>query len=93
MGVDGRSARHPPAAADIELIELLMQFGIDLRPSTPLLGRAMQLGRLLSHPVYDCVYLALGEHEDATFVTADRRLVERAAKHRLRVPLADLAAF
>ncbi len=39
------------------------------------------------------VYLALAEHEDATFVTADRRLVERAAKRRLRVPVADLAAF
>lgn len=72
---------------------LLMQFGIDLRPSAPLLGRAMQLARLLNHPVYDCVYLALAEHEDATFVTADRRLVERAAKRRLRVPVADLAAF
>jgi len=61
------------------------------RPLKPL--PATQGYRLRDHPVYDCVYLALAEHEDATFVTADRRLVERAAKRRLRVPVADLAAF
>lgn len=72
---------------------LLMQFGIDLRPSAPLLGRAMQLARLLGHPVYDCVYLVLAEREDATLVTADARLLDRVKQRRLRVPVVDLAAL
>ena len=44
---------------------------IELRPSTPL-SRRLPLGRELDHPVYDCIYLALAEVEDAELVTADR---------------------
>lgn len=38
---------------------------------------AMTIARALDHPVYDCFYLALAEREEATLVTADRRLAER----------------
>ena|SRR5215475_13444549 len=68
---------------------LLIESGIDLRPTAPLLPRAMQVARRLHHPVYDCVYLALAEREDAAFVTADRRLLRRASA-RLDIAITDL---
>jgi predicted nucleic acid-binding protein len=48
---------------------------IDCRPLRPLALRAAALARELDHPLYDCLYLALAEAEDAPLVTADRRLV------------------
>jgi predicted nucleic acid-binding protein len=63
---------------------------IDLRPTGPLLPRAMDMARHLGHPVYDCVYLALAEREDAAFVTADQRLVRRRATRKLDVSIVDL---
>jgi predicted nucleic acid-binding protein len=39
--------------------------------------RASEISLNLEHPAYDCFYLALAEREEATLVTADRRLVER----------------
>jgi predicted nucleic acid-binding protein len=51
--------------------------------------RAMQVARRLHHPVYDCVYLALAEREDATFITADRRLLRRLSP-ALHIAVADL---
>ena len=39
--------------------------------------RASEISLDLEHPAYDCFYLALSERENATLVTADRRLVER----------------
>lgn len=53
-----------------------------LFPLAPLRARALQIAAELRHPVYDCFYLALAESEDATLVTADRRLVGRLAGSR-----------
>lgn len=39
--------------------------------------RASEISLALRHPAYDCFYLSLAERENATLVTADRRLVER----------------
>jgi predicted nucleic acid-binding protein len=64
--------------------------GVDLRRTEPLLPRAMGLARRLGHPVYDCVYLALAEREDARFVTADQRLLRRASARHVDVPIVDL---
>jgi predicted nucleic acid-binding protein len=58
-----------------------------------LLARAMEVARLLKHPVYDCVYLALAERERATVVTADARLLQQARRRRLRISVVDLATF
>ena len=33
----------------------------------------------LSHPVYDCLYLALAEREGTRLITADQPFVERVA--------------
>lgn len=72
-------------------LELLSESGLDLTPAAPLVGRALDLARMLQHPVYDCVYLALAERERATLVSADARLVALASHHRLRVTAVDLA--
>jgi len=72
---------------------LVVESGIDLRPTAPLLARAMQFARRLNHPVYDCVYLALAERERASFITADRRLLRRVSARRLRLPVVDLRSL
>jgi len=79
------SAREADAAFD-----LVRRSGIDLRPTAPLLPRAMDVARRLGHPVYDCVYLALAQREHASFVTADHRLLRRLSTRRLEVSIVDL---
>ena len=79
------SPREADAAFD-----LVRRSGIDLRPTAPLLPRAMDLARRLGHPVYDCVYLALAEREHAALVTADHRLLRRVSTRRLDVSIVDL---
>jgi predicted nucleic acid-binding protein len=54
----------------------------ELWPTVWLARRAFEIAAELRHPVYDCFYLALAESEDATLVTADRRLIERLAGSR-----------
>jgi predicted nucleic acid-binding protein len=53
----------------------------------------MDLARRLSHPVSDCVYLALAERERARFVTADQRLLRRAVSLRAGATLVDLRSL
>ncbi len=45
-------------------------------PATPLLKRAVHLGRQLNLTFYDASFLALAVELDCPFVTADRRLFE-----------------
>ena len=47
-------------------------------PATPLLKRALRLGRELSISFYDASFLALAVELDCPFVTADQRLVDHA---------------
>jgi predicted nucleic acid-binding protein len=75
--------RREIAAREAEqALDLLSSSGLDVRPSAPLLGRALGLARQLRHPVYDCVYLTLAQAERATLITADRRLLARVARRR-----------
>ena len=76
-----------------QALDLVMASGLDVRPSGPLLGRALAMARRLRHPVYDCVYLALAQSESATLITADRRLLARVARGRTRVAVVDLATL
>jgi predicted nucleic acid-binding protein len=85
--------REITAREAAQALDLLMASGLDVRPSGPLLGRALELARRLRHPVYDCVYLALAQGEDATLVTADQRLLTRVARRRARLAVIDLATF
>ena len=47
----------------------------ELYPMEGLAVRALGIATALTHPVYDCFYIALAEALDTTLVTADRRLV------------------
>jgi len=85
--------REITAREPIRAIDLLMASGLDLRPSGPLLGRALTLARRSRHPVHDCLYVALAQAEGATLITADRRLLARIARGRARVAVMDLAAL
>jgi predicted nucleic acid-binding protein len=76
-----------------EAFDLVTESGIDLRPTGPLVPRAMDAARRLQHPVYDCVYLALAEREHAAFVTADHRLLRRLATSKLGISVIDLRAL
>ena len=40
-----------------------------------MLEQATELSVSLSHPAYDCVYLAVARQNKARFVTADQRLL------------------
>ena len=42
---------------------------------------ALRLAADLDHPVYDCLYLALGVERNAQVVTADRRFHAAASRH------------
>jgi len=46
----------------------------------PHLDLALNLAIGLSHPIYDCLYLALALHQDTHVVTADRRFAAAAAR-------------
>ena len=85
--------REITAREAAQAIDLLMASGLDLRPSGPLLGRALALARRLRHPVYDGIYLALAQAEGATLITADQRLLARVARGRTRVAVVDLATL
>jgi predicted nucleic acid-binding protein len=84
------SAKEISAREADEAFDLVTESGIDLRPTGPLLPRAMDAARRLQHPVDDCVYLALAEFEHAAFVTADHRLLRRLATAKLGVSVVDL---
>jgi len=87
------SAREISAREADGAFDLVRRSGIDLRPAGPLLPRAMDLARRLGHPVYDCVYLALAEREEATLVTADQRLLRRLSARKLEIAVADLRSL
>jgi predicted nucleic acid-binding protein len=59
---------------------------IALTSAGELLDRALMLAVELSHPVYDCVYLALALQRGMQVVSADRRFVNVVRRH------ADLSA-
>lgn len=52
----------------------------ELVPSQQLAAQAMDMARLLGHPVYDCFYLALAWRGDAMLITADYRFHTRASE-------------
>lgn len=70
---------------------LLANADIELAPTRPLMDAAIEIAVLLDHPAYDCMYLALAEQNDVTFVTADSRLISKGrAFDRFRWRFTDL---
>jgi predicted nucleic acid-binding protein len=68
-----------PAAAIGDILSLLRMSIAELPPMADLARRAFEIAVDLSHPVYDCFYLALAEREGTVLVTADLRLLKSAA--------------
>ena len=48
-----------------------------LTPSADLHQSAFRIARTLSHPVYDCLYIALAARDAAPLITADKALQRR----------------
>lgn len=48
--------------------------------SEPLVPRALELSVALSHPVYDCVFLACAEQAEGKLATRDSPLIKRATE-------------
>jgi predicted nucleic acid-binding protein len=62
-----------------------------LRPSVPLMVRAIEIARKARIAVYDCVYVALAEQEGCDLITADRKVINALQKD---FPfITDLATF
>ena len=62
------------------LIEDLQRLDITMVPHQRLLSKAFALAAGASHPVYDCLYLALAHQSDCHLVTADRRFYKAFSK-------------
>lgn len=69
-----RQGRIKPGDGILFLTDVLTTLP-DLRPSLPLLARAFVIAAAARIGVYDCLYVALAEHEQCDFVTADDRLI------------------
>jgi predicted nucleic acid-binding protein len=59
----------------------------DLAPQEVLFKNACELAQLHSHPLYDCLYVAHAQREQATLITADDKQVTIARKARIDVQL------
>jgi predicted nucleic acid-binding protein len=57
-----------------DLHALLLDVPVERLPEQGLLSLALDCALALSHPVYDCLYLAAAELTGFPLVTADRRL-------------------
>lgn len=70
--------RLGPTGLDDAVDRLEMLPFVVAPPATPLLKRAARLGRELGLTFYDASFLALAVELDCPYITADRRLYERA---------------
>lgn len=58
---------------------LLERAGVELVSMRAMTGEMLELAATLSHPAYDCAYLATALKKGARFVTADERLLRVVA--------------
>jgi predicted nucleic acid-binding protein len=73
--------------------DLLSQAGIVYLPMNTLLPKATELAIKLSHPAYDCIYLAAAMDLGCSFITADSRLLNKLRQQGFAaVKCVDLAA-
>lgn len=60
-----------------ESLKALPDWFQTLTPSADLHQSAFRIARTLSHPVYDCLYIALAARDAAPLITADKALQRR----------------
>lgn len=86
-----RGSLRPDEADDA--LDLILRSPVGVVQATgDLAARALRIGRLLDHPVYDCTYLALAMARGVPVVTADRRFATAAAAVPEAAPLVILLA-
>lgn len=65
---------------------------LDIVASQELIRSAFTLSRKHSHPIYDCIFLALAEARDVPLVTADEKFYRKVQSHTEKILLLrDLA--
>ena len=74
------------------LIESLPLWFEALPPAVELHRAAFEMAHELGHPVYDCLYLALAEREQALVVTADRAFADRVDGSRWKNLVENLSS-
>jgi predicted nucleic acid-binding protein len=65
-------------AEALEALAIVKDAVARLVPTEPLVPRALELSIALSHPVYDCVFLACAEQTGGQLATRDAPFVKRA---------------
>ena len=65
---------------------------LTLYPIRDLIKRASEIAFRIHHPIYDCLYLACAEATASDLITADQRLVGKAADRYLDVRVHDIGA-
>lgn len=65
---------------------------LTLYPDRDLIERATEIAFRIHHPIYDCLYLACAEATASDLITADRRLVDKAADRHLDARVHDVGA-
>ena len=71
----------------------LPRFFDSLVSVSSLARRAVAIAGQLDHPVYDCLYLALAEAEQAELVTADMRLLSKVQTTTWEQRVVDLTGY
>jgi predicted nucleic acid-binding protein len=84
--------RELSAAEALVAVGLLERADIELVSMRRLMLPAAKLAIALNHPAYDCIYLALADAIDATFITADEVLARRVKAKGLKTKVSHLAA-
>ena len=64
----------------VRAVEIAINLVSRLVPISDLAPRALEIAIELQHPIYDCFYLALAEHERVPLVCADGPLVSKTRK-------------
>lgn len=64
----------------LAISELAPNLFSELVPSAALLAGALRWCKVLDHPAYDCLYLALAELRSAVLLTQDQRLLRKVPR-------------
>ena len=65
---------------------------LTLYPDRDLIERATEIAFQIRHPIYDCLYLACAEATAPDLITADKRLVDKAAGRFPKARVHDIGA-
>lgn len=76
-----------------EIAASLAQFFKRLWSAAPLASRAVTIAGEIDHPVYDCLYVALAEAQQAPLVTADTVLLGKLSRAPWQDRAVSLADF